>query len=1521
MGPHHLPARLVSGCTWALPAHLSCFRCPVFTMAGSYCALLPAALLLLLASPLYGNYILTTPRQTISEHEQQLCVFVTDPAAPVGVLNVSLSIWDSSKLPENRNQTIFQEIIDIPSGKYEKCHNLKIPASEGYSGNLHIKGNLSGLKLNDTLSLSIRRSSEKTFIQTDRYKYRPGEKVQFRILTITGNKMEVSTRDYPEIWVTTPSRNRIAQWKNVSNSEGLVHLDFQLADEPEEGSYIIHLKRPQGEASQSFRVEEFVLPRYEVTIKPPAYILGTAENFTFTVCANYTFGQPLKGNLSFNIHNNQDRKCRVSQTTNTTIHGCSDIVVSADEMRIMDCNVYSVRASALIEEEGTGVQMTASHSTSITRSAVTFKSLYKDEFMKPNLPYSVKLRAELPDGTPAADVPVEVCAAGCCTNDTTAPNGILNIVLPNFNSYSVLVKALNCRAGMRSSEYTDRIQHYFSPSNSSLLIIAPEDKLECSPKAPSKHVLPVLFSARDQPTAAITVQIVSRGQIQHSATQEVTLTTGDLPFEVTHMVEPLPDPIEGTVRGLVNLEITLPPTASPRAKVLVWYTRADGEVVSDMRELEVDRCLANNVSMSWSTKKAQPGETASFTLNGEPNSVCSVGVVDKSTELLARDPDPITLQRLFNFVDGFTIYKWSRSQINDREYCNRRKRQEEQAKGGSSPRDIIPYFYGYYTSYVDAIRMFSDAGLYVLTDLTVETRPCEKEDYQVHYGFGGVPGGGAVAFDRPIPAAAPPQALGGAAFAEGALDDNMEDIEHKTTSETTEEEAPRTNFPETWLWDIMVVPENGTRKVDQTLPDTITQWVGKAVCVHPQAGVGLSQRESITTFTPFFVDLTLPPTVKRGETLPVKMSVFNYHGKDLPISITLEDSVEYDILEEPESPGVRGKRSACIPANDKAVLTVRVTPKVIADVNLTVSAAVDATDFPACGEAANSPQRRDALVRPIKVEPDGFPREKTFTKYICSEDFKSGTDSLESWNLALPPEFIEGTTERGFVEGSERGWVTAVGDLLALSLENLGHLIRMPYGCGEQNMLNFAPNIFLLDYLETTRQATPEATAKLMRYMNTGYQRQLLYRRNNGSYSAFGNADESGSTWLTAFVLKSFTQAKKYIQVDEEKLNQTRQWLLSQQGKDGCFTAVGKVLHKSMQGGVSNSKTPAPLTAYVLVSLLEGGEQPTAPPLDMAAQCLNGVSSRHPYTLALKAYAMALAGRPEAADVLTELESIANVTSNSMYWKLPESRTRAAAVEVAGYAILAMMTLNPETYEPKARKVVKWITTQRNGQGGFYSTQDTVVAMQALTLFESHRYQGPLNVVASVSAEGLEHSFTVNDDNKLLQQLKTLPTLPTQVNLTMTGEGCAVLQGVLRYNIPNPEPSDAFDLTVNTNTVPDRLCVTKRITACASYRLPDGASNMVVIEVDLISGYIPDKIDLKELIKQDKNIKRYEVDGSKINFYINELRERDTCVNFKVTRTVDVEDVKPGTVVVYDYYQEEFSISMRYTLPPNDECR
>ena len=83
--------------------------------------------------------------------------------------------------------------------------------------------------------------------------------------------------------------------------------------------------------------------------------------------------------------------------------------------------------------------------------------------------------------------------------------------------------------------------------------------------------------------------------------------------------------------------------------------------------------------------------------------------------------------------------------------------------------------------------------------------------------------------------------------------------------------------------------------------------------------------------------------------------------------------------------------------------------------------------------------------------------------------------------------------------------------------------------------------------------------------MKIGYQRELTYRHSDGSYSAFGIRDQSGSTWLTAFVVRSFAQAAKYIYVDPQDLEMSKSWLLKHQSEeDGCIESVGKVIHKDM---------------------------------------------------------------------------------------------------------------------------------------------------------------------------------------------------------------------------------------------------------------------------------------------------------------------------------------------------------------------
>lgn len=60
------------------------------------------------------------------------------------------------------------------------------------------------------------------------------------------------------------------------------------------------------------------------------------------------------------------------------------------------------------------------------------------------------------------------------------------------------------------------------------------------------------------------------------------------------------------------------------------------------------------------------------------------------------------------------------------------------------------------------------------------------------------------------------------------------------------------------------------------------------------------------------------------------------------------------------------------------------------------------------------------------------------------------------------------------------------GDILALSINYLDALVQMPTGCGEQNMIHFAPSIYVLQYLDKSAQDDPEIRSKALSYMMTG---------------------------------------------------------------------------------------------------------------------------------------------------------------------------------------------------------------------------------------------------------------------------------------------------------------------------------------------------------------------------------------------------------------------------------------------------
>ena len=56
---------------------------------------------------------------------------------------------------------------------------------------------------------------------------------------------------------------------------------------------------------------------------------------------------------------------------------------------------------------------------------------------------------------------------------------------------------------------------------------------------------------------------------------------------------------------------------------------------------------------------------------------------------------------------------------------------------------------------------------------------------------------------------------------------------------------------------------------------------------------------------------------------------------------------------------------------------------------------------------------------------------------------------------------------------------------------NLGSLMREPTGCGEQNMLSFAPDVFISLYLENSGLMDAETRNTAYQHFIQGYQNQI----------------------------------------------------------------------------------------------------------------------------------------------------------------------------------------------------------------------------------------------------------------------------------------------------------------------------------------------------------------------------------------------------------------------------------------------
>ena len=219
----------------------------------------------------------------------------------------------------------------------------------------------------------------------------------------------------------------------------------------------------------------------------------------------------------------------------------------------------------------------------------------------------------------------------------------------------------------------------------------------------------------------------------------------------------------------------------------------------------------------------------------------------------------------------------------------------------------------------------------------------------------------------------------------------------------------------------------------------------------------------------------------------------------------------------------RAKRDVCLQGEDNVVETFSVKARALNEVNVTVEAKIT-DENSGCGDgfaAGDAEGFTDVIQRPIFVKPEGFPVEKVQSVFQCRESKDEEAATVELEPLELPG-------EDELVEGSQRAWVMLSGDIMAPALANLDRLVKMPTGCGEQNMIGMAPNVYVMDYMMGTGKRDPAVETKAKEYMAAGYRREQKFRHPDGSYSVWGpEQDETGSLWLTSFVVKVFSQASR----------------------------------------------------------------------------------------------------------------------------------------------------------------------------------------------------------------------------------------------------------------------------------------------------------------------------------------------------------------------------------------------------------
>jgi uncharacterized protein YfaS (alpha-2-macroglobulin family) len=568
----------------------------------------------------------------------------------------------------------------------------------------------------------------------------------------------------------------------------------------------------------------------------------------------------------------------------------------------------------------------------------------------------------------------------------------------------------------------------------------------------------------------------------------------------------------------------------------------------------------------------------------------------------------------------------------------------------------------------------------------------------------------------------------------------------------------RKYFPDTIYWAPTVVTDSaGKARATFTFPDSLTTWRATVRAISRDTLVGQVTHKVITRKN-LILRLEIPRFLTQGDTTTVTGIVHNYLDHEKTARVSLQAAgVEL---------GSAAESTVTIPKNGEAVVMWTVRAPKIGEAKFLSKALTD--------------EESDALELTAPVRPWGLQLSAALSGSTSVPEAQT-TEKIE-----LPADINpEASSLRLDFSPSVAGTLMAALDFLA----------SYPYGCVEQTMSSFLPNILVTRAVKELGLTPPAASVELEKKIAAGLQRLYQYQHEDGGWGWWET--DATHPFMTAYVVAGLAQAQDAgYPVDENRLRRGRRALLHEINE--------------------NPRALADLRAYLIYALALSGDFDR----NLAEGLYAARDKLSPNGQALMALTLARLNDARAPEFTRALEQSARVEGPYAWWKSERQEmldfSSDNSFETTAYVLKALANLNPKSdLLPKA---ARWLIDHRSD--GYYWTSTEQTATAIYGLIDYLKVSGELkpNYTLSVLLNGkklAERQVTEKDVANPLPFVVTAnaPEVhagANEIRVVKSGPGVLYWSAFASYYLREPKPAPVGSTKLNVvreyfKLVPERV--------------------------------------------------------------------------------------------------------------------